>query len=488
MKEKNKIIIILIVITITVLSMIPLQNSNRINYSPDAIGSSKIMVSEKVLNVTAGSGVYDNYTVKLVSGTTWGTYMNYKTINGISVSFSNSGGDPTYTGTMYIHVSNNVSPGKYTLSLYATGDDPSPYTNVTINVIAQKNYIQIVSEKSLYIDNVTGGNISLIYNKITISVNIRPGTYALINGTKYKNYNFTLVIFNNNGLIKTPAGYNNYTVNFIFAFEVNGMISPNISLVNNSNNPYPVITYMKSPENWISWTYIGGTLSGKKFYPQGGSYKFADKWTYKSGELINEQFYKPVLWVVMSPVHEYIKPVVYNGFIPYISVIAVIIAIFIILSTVFVYMPAYTKKATSSKINRLLYLYISMAFEFASMVYLMIYDKLLRTAAPLHYDFLIAAFVISIALLIPIIINKYRKPFLITLGSLSILAWIGLIIDAEFNLPFSSVHSSITNYGWEYLFGFGTGAFSSFNISLGFSIFFISIILTGIISIYISIK
>ncbi|WP_161939669.1 hypothetical protein [Picrophilus oshimae] len=486
--HKNKVAIVLIAIIVILSACLIAVNENKqLNYSPDAIGSSRIIVSESVLNVTAGSSIYDNYTVRLVSGTTWGTYINYKTVNGISVSFSNSGGDPTYTGTMNIHVSGNVSPGSYIISLYATGDDPSPYTNVTVNVIAHEDYIKIVSEKTLQIKDAAGGNLSLTYDNVTLLVNVRPGTYAFINGTYHKNYNFTLVIFNDNGLIKTPAGYNNYTINFIFAFEVNGIISQNISLVNSTGSGYPVITYMKSPENWISWTYIGGMLSGKDFYPQGGSYRFIDKWTYNKtmDELVNDQFYKPVLWVVMSPVHEYVQPAVYRGFIPYISAVAVIIAILIILSTVFVYMPGYAKKSPS-KINRIFYLYISMAFEFSSMVYLIIYDKFLRTAAPLHYDFLIAAFIISIALLVPVVINKYRKAFLITLGSLSILAWIGLIIDAELNLPFSSVHSSIPNYGWEYLFGFGTGAFSSFNISMGFSVFFVSIIITGIISIYIS--
>ena len=101
-----------------------------------ASGTSTIEVPSLVLNITAGSSISTNYTVKLTSGTTWGTNIAYKSSSGISASFSVATGDPTYSGVMTVKVSSSVATGSYTLSLYATGDDPSSNTNLTVNVAA----------------------------------------------------------------------------------------------------------------------------------------------------------------------------------------------------------------------------------------------------------------------------------------------------------------------------------------------------------------
>ena len=61
----------------------------------------------------------------------------------------------------------------------------------------------------------------------------------------------------------------------------------------------PLITTAQYNSSWTSWTLLGGKQVNTSYV--GGSYKFADVWTYNStkNEIVNTQFFKPVMWVFM---------------------------------------------------------------------------------------------------------------------------------------------------------------------------------------------
>ncbi len=115
----NKKIAIAIISLLLVLLIIPSISAA----SP--IGASSITLNHSSGTAGIGGSVSTGYTVKLISGSTWGTTIAATAHSGITVTFSNSGGDPTYSGTMTVTVSKTVSPGTYNIFINATGDDPS---------------------------------------------------------------------------------------------------------------------------------------------------------------------------------------------------------------------------------------------------------------------------------------------------------------------------------------------------------------------------
>lgn len=113
-------------------------NSGRASssYEPYSIGTSSISLNKTSVTVAQDASVQVFYCVKLVSGTTWGTSISTKSTSGLSVSFSISSGDPSYNGTATISPSLSVAPGLYTVTLTASGDDPS--APITLNVTVLK--------------------------------------------------------------------------------------------------------------------------------------------------------------------------------------------------------------------------------------------------------------------------------------------------------------------------------------------------------------
>mgnify|MGYP001770627319 CR=1 FL=1 len=144
--------------------------------------------------------------------------------------------------------------------------------------------------------NATIGAVLQVGN---IMVILKPGTYAknLMTNRTYSVYNFSLITFGNYGVFSPPN--TSLVPIYTFAFAINGQISPMWELVGPTGNPQPAITIvMGAPDTWTSWTWFGGTFNGTAYV--GGNYKFADKWIYGNGFMVNLQFVKPVLWVILS--------------------------------------------------------------------------------------------------------------------------------------------------------------------------------------------
>jgi hypothetical protein len=93
-------------------------------------GTSSISLGSYSASITSGASTSTSYTVNLASGSTWGTTLSVVNNNqlasqGVMVSLSNPSGDPPYSGTMTIQTSSTTAAGSYTITLTATGDDPS---------------------------------------------------------------------------------------------------------------------------------------------------------------------------------------------------------------------------------------------------------------------------------------------------------------------------------------------------------------------------
>ncbi len=283
------------------------------------IGSSNIQLTQNSANLSVGGSASVGYTVRLVSGTPWGTTLNIVNKNqlladGITLTLSNSYGDPTYSGTMGISASSNATPGTYSIILNATGDDPSSSntalsltifsktsntTTATTTISQAPAVFTLFNASTLSINATKGGFLSVkSFDGVAVNATIPANTFANMSGTLLSRYNFTLAIFEVSNLA-LPPNESGYNMAYAFAYEVNGKITPTISLVNKLGKAQPVITTAAYPSTWGSWTYFGGNLSANGTAYTGGAYKFKDAWTYNatSKEILNDQFFKPVLWV-----------------------------------------------------------------------------------------------------------------------------------------------------------------------------------------------
>jgi len=128
-------------------------------------------------------------------------------------------------------------------------------------------------------------------NIITI---VQPGTMAETPTANLTTFNFTLVLFSVQGVFSPPS--TNLVPLYAYAFEVNGQITPAISLVNNvTGKPEAPISVVAAPNTWTSWTWLGGTFNGSAYV--GGKYVFPNPWIYGNGVMVNTVFFKPVIWI-----------------------------------------------------------------------------------------------------------------------------------------------------------------------------------------------
>ena len=172
--------------------------------------------------------------------------------------------------------------------------------------------MKVNGEETVTVNATSGRGYALQVGNILVIV--RPHTYAEFpNGTLVPVYNFSLVTFSLESVYPPAPDYGNLTPLYAFAFAVDGKITPAISLVTEVDGkvePQAPITVVWAPDTWTSWTWFGGTFNGTAYI--GGGYKFADKWVYGDGVMVNLVFFKPVIWVFESaqaPVGQPPKPV-----------------------------------------------------------------------------------------------------------------------------------------------------------------------------------
>ena len=304
------------------------------------IGTSSISVSANSISLFQGHSATVNYTISLISGSTWGTTISANNSallskQGITLTFNPSYGDPTYTGNLKISASNNTAPGTYHIALYATGDDPTT-TNTTLllNIVSapiQKNttihntttkvtttipsnvlsnlsnskgpipIFHLIAQKSIQVNSTKGANISL---GSALRVVIKPGTYVFVSNSLLSTYNFSLIDFSASKSY-VPSNASNYIAIGAYAFAVNGVISPNIQFVNQSKDPSPIISYVMANNSTTSWTLLGGVFNGSAYI--NGTYKFPNVWSHPNNTvMVNTQFSRPVMWVFLSKISQII--------------------------------------------------------------------------------------------------------------------------------------------------------------------------------------
>lgn len=107
-------------------------------------GTSSITLSRYSITMVNGGTANVNYSVNLASGSTWGTTLsvtdnNYLLSEGIGTSLSKYMGNPTYSGVLSLTVSPSTPKGTYSVTLQATGDDPSAHNTTLVLTIAPPN-------------------------------------------------------------------------------------------------------------------------------------------------------------------------------------------------------------------------------------------------------------------------------------------------------------------------------------------------------------
>ena len=188
-------------------------------------------------------------------------------------------------GALYLSMSAHPSPAPS--STYAP---PASTTSM-----APMPELIPVASASVNINSSAGGTVRL-GNIIAV---IRPGTNATFNGQNLTSYAFSIIDYEvvGVGLPSAPAGSaGTYAAEpiYAYAYAVDGQVSPQYTFTQ------PIITVVRMPNGWTSWTWLGytqepnGTLVG-------GSYKFPDSYAYAgSGLFVNYQFIKPVPWIFIS--------------------------------------------------------------------------------------------------------------------------------------------------------------------------------------------
>lgn len=109
------------------------QNSNQASTPFSSVGTSSVSLNTTSITVAQNTSYHVSYKVTLISGSTWGTFIESSGPSNISISFSKSEGDPTFSGTATVSPTSSANIGNYSISFKATGDDPSTNT-VVLNV------------------------------------------------------------------------------------------------------------------------------------------------------------------------------------------------------------------------------------------------------------------------------------------------------------------------------------------------------------------
>lgn len=281
------------------------------------IGTSLITVNSSTASVAAGGSASIAYTVKLASGSTWGTTIAASNAGalssqGITLSFSDSYGDPTYSGTLSIATSASTPGGTYNISLAATGDDPSSVPTVIALTVSGKpsanvssvtttvkpttpDYFSVLSKATFAVNGSAGGTFTL--NHVITAV-IPANTFVSENGNVIKNYNFSIIDF---AVPSSLSGPNASLVPYgAYAFAVNGQVNSSISFVNSSGKFQAIKSLVVGGLNETSWTYLGGVYNGSAY--SGGKYTAADVWSHPNDSvMVNDVFFKPVMWVFEQP-------------------------------------------------------------------------------------------------------------------------------------------------------------------------------------------
>ena len=196
----------------------------------------------------------------------------------------------------------STSPVTTTTTVTTTIPTTVTTTITTTTVMQQSSVINMTPElipvgvKSIMVNASKGATLRLG----NIIVIIRPGTYVMTpSGQILSVYNFSIIDYEPKFIGSPPKTMGEEPV-FAFAYAVNGHVSPGYTFVNQEGKPYAVVTVVRVPSTWITWTWLGfmqesnGTLVG-------GHYAFLDSWVYAgSGIFVNYQFVKPVPWIFVN--------------------------------------------------------------------------------------------------------------------------------------------------------------------------------------------
>lgn len=127
----------------------------------------------------------------------------------------------------------------------------------------------------------------------------------------------------------------------------------------------------------------------------------------------------------------------------------------------------------------------STVLAIGSSIYLLTYDPLLKIAAYYHWlGLLVYVILMIIAFIMAYFMNSLKKVAFIGMFTGNLLLGILMISDAVAGLPVSQYYNTLSNVGWNYLFGFGTTSISTVDISSAFSLLLLMIGLSAGTSLY----
>ena len=128
---------------------------------------------------------------------------------------------------------------------------------------------------------------------------------------------------------------------------------------------------------------------------------------------------------------------------------------------------------------------ISTILSLGSSIFLLLYDPLLKDAAYYHWlGLLVYVILMIIALSLAYFMESLKKLAFIGMFTGNLILGILMISDAVAGLPVSQFYNTVSNVGWNYLFGFGTTSISTFDISIAFSLLLLMIGLSAGTSLY----
>ncbi|MGC9072295.1 MAG: hypothetical protein ACP5HK_06355 [Acidilobus sp.] len=158
----SRLVVMALLVVLSALLASPMTARAQYGY-----GTSEVVLSVQNITLYPGQSAKIPFTVKLVSGSTWGTSVSITSSSSyVIASAVPSSGDPTFSGTLTVSVPPDAPAGVYDVNVSAIGDDPSQ-SPATLYVYVKSNVTTTTTATTSYV--ATSTTTSSVTSALTVT-------------------------------------------------------------------------------------------------------------------------------------------------------------------------------------------------------------------------------------------------------------------------------------------------------------------------------